>query len=309
MAHVHILAGAGTLQRRLLERTIEDARKKGYDEVRRTEGADWRALLTENRGGGLFEEKVLIVLGDADKMGQIPAALSGLLEKPGAGTIILTPCASETTVASKELLPFCSVSKATQPSPWSKERDEAIQKAAEKHGVSIMRDAVSLIKEFFDDMGEAEAEAEKLAAASLARGRRKIETSDVELLCLSDDSRVMLKLLDGICNGKALESIAALEALRRNAELLPTLSALHNRVRLALYTAAFPKEKSAFSRALGARDYAQRQAENAARLYGREKLVALVMGLVRINSNEKTGQGASWRDLDMLIIDLLSEQK
>ena len=309
MAHVHILAGSGTLQRRLLEDTLEAIRKKGCDEVRRTEGADWHALLTENRGGGLFEEKVLIVLGDADKMGQIPAALSGLLETAGASTIILAPCASETAVAPKELLPLCSVSKAAQPSPWSKERDEAIQKAAEKHGASIARGAVMLIKEFFDDMGEAEAEAEKLAAAVLAQGRRKIETSDVELLCLSDDSRVMLKLLDGICSGKAPESIAALEALRRNAELLPTLSALHNRVRLALYTSAFPKEKSAFSRALGARDYAQRQAENAARLYGRERLVAFVTGLVHINSGEKSGQGASWRDLDMLVIDLLSGRK
>ena len=309
MAHVHIIAGAGTLQRRLLERTIEDARHKGYDEVRRTEGADWSALLTENRGSGLFEEKALIVLGDADKMGQIPVALSELLETSGASTIILAPCASETALASKELLQLCSVSKAAQPTPWSKERDEAIQKAAEKHGASITRGAVMLIKEFFDDMGEAEAEAEKLAEASLAQGRRKIETSDVELLCLSDDSRVMLKLLDGICNGKALESIAALEALRRNAELLPTLSALHNRVRLALYTAAFPKEKNAFSRALGARDYAQRQAENAAHLYGKEKLVAFVTGLVRINSGEKSGQGASWRDLDLLVIDLLSDRK
>lgn len=309
MAHVHLLVASGTLQRRLIERTTDELRSRGYAEIRRTEGADWRSLLTEHRGGGLFEEPVAIVLGDADKMGQIPASASDLMEAPGAASIILVPCTSETSVVPKELLTKCSISRAAQPSPWSRERDDIIKNAAERHGVSISRDAVLLIKEFFDDLGEAESEAEKLALASLAQETKQIGLGDVEALCLSDDSRVMLKLLDGICNGRALESIRSIEGLRRNSELLPVLSALHNRVRLALYTASYPKERSAFSRALGARDYAQRQADNAAQLYGKEKLCAFVTGLVRINSNEKTGQGASWRDLDLLIIDLMADQR
>jgi hypothetical protein len=116
----------------------------------------------------------------------------------------------------------------------------------------------------------------------------------------------MLKLLDGICGGRTAECLASLEILSRNAELLPILGALHNRMRISLYAAEFPNERPMFARALGARDYALRHAERAVSLYGREKLLRFVMGLININANEKSGMGASWRDLYILVIDLMS---
>lgn len=306
MAHVHLLVGSGTLQRSLLERVAGELSKGARSEIRRVEGADWHTLLTENRGRGLFDESVVVIVDDPEKMGKIPPSMADLIEPKGASSVILVPCASEASVAAREILSLCSVSKSAQPSPWSRERDDIIKSAAERNGVRIAGDAVMLIKEFFDDVGEAEAETEKLALACSLGGRKTIEKSDVESLCLSDDSRAMLRLLDGVCNGKAMESICSLESLQKNSELLQVLFALHNRLRLALYAAAHPKEAASFSRALGARDYAQRQARTAAGIYGKERLLGFITGLARINANEKSGQGASWRDLGILLIDLLS---
>jgi DNA polymerase-3 subunit delta len=113
-------------------------------------------------------------------------------------------------------------------------------------------------------------------------------------------------LLDGICERRTRETLPLIESLRGAAELLQIVSALHNRLRCAMYMAEFPGESAAFVKAFGASPYAARLAEKAARSYGREKLLKCVAGLIRINANEKSGAGASWHDLSILIIELMS---
>ena len=132
-----------------------------------------------------------------------------------------------------------------------------------------------------------------------------ITAADVETLCLSDGSRSLLKLLDGLCSGKYADCLVSLEYLREG-ELLPLVSALYNRFRLAFYIAAFPSEKGLFLKSLAARDYAARLADGAAQLYGKAKIKNFLLGLMRINANEKSGMGASWYDLDVLVSELLS---
>ncbi|MDR3332504.1 MAG: hypothetical protein LBT08_07735 [Synergistaceae bacterium] len=310
MPHLHLLIASGSSQRRLLESTVSALAGKGYSDVRRQEGGDWRSIVTENMSGGLFDEQSVVIVEDADKLGPMPGNLATLLTPPDSSVVILLVCKSDTpSLIPKDLIHLCGVSKASEPSPWSKERDETVVGEAKKNGAAIRREAVMLLKELYEDMGELASESAKLAKFCALAGRNEITTDDVGSFCLSDGSRSMLKLLDGICNGLHSESIQALDTMSRNAELLPLLSALHNRIRLALYIAAFPKEKTAFARALGARDYAARLAETAAGKYGREKLMRFVTGLIRINSNEKSGMGASWRDLNVLVIDLMSGLK
>jgi DNA polymerase-3 subunit delta len=265
-------------------------------------------LLTENRGGGLFDEQRAVVVEGAEQLGLMPDNLAPLLEEKSAAVVILLVLKSETPViVPKELAPRCSRSKAEEPSPWSKDRDDIVRDASRKHGVTFSRDGTALIKELFEDAGELASEAEKLALFCATTCRKEVSSQDIEMFCLSDGGKSTLKLLDGICGGKVAQSLSTLEVLSRNAELLPTLSALHNRVRLALYAAMFPKERGIFSRALGARDYASRQADQAASIYGGAKLLEFVVGLIRINVNEKSGMGASWRDLGILVINLMSD--
>ena len=312
MPHLHLLIATGTAQRRLVASEIEKLTKKGYVLSSRQDGGEWGRLLTENRGGGLFSSRSIIVVEEAEKLGALPEQLVPLLEDAGASVIILIVCKSETPViVPKAHIGRCTVSKAAELSPWSRERDDIVQRAAKKHGVTVDRDALLLLKELFDDTGELEGETEKLA---LSRSYKKksdpkaggaITAADVEILCLSDGSRSLLKLLDGLCAGKYADCLVSLEYLKEG-ELLPLVSALYNRFRLAFYVASFPEEKGFFLKALGARDYAARLAEGAAGLYGKERLMVFLVGLMKINANEKSGMGASWHDLDVLVTELLS---
>jgi DNA polymerase-3 subunit delta len=307
MPHLHLITGTGTAQRRLVAKELAALAAKGYELASKRDGGEWRSLLTENRGPGLFDERSVLVVEDAEKMGLMPENLAPLLEKENASVVILLVAKSEVpAIIPKDLLARCSRSKAEEPSPWSKDRDGIVTDAARRHGVTISRENAALIKELFEDAGELASETEKAASYCAASGRREVSRDDVEALCLSDGGKSVLKLLDGICSVKAAQSLSSLDVLMKDGELLPTLSALHNRMRLAFYYSAFPLEQGRFAKALGAKDYASRQAEQAASAYGKAKLLEFMTGLLRINANEKSGMGASWRDLNILVIDLLS---
>jgi DNA polymerase-3 subunit delta len=307
MPHLHLITGTGTAQRRLVAKEIAALSAKGYELASKREGGEWRSLLTENRGPGLFDERSVLVVEDAEKMGLMPENLAPLLEKEDASVVILLVAKSEVpAIVPKDLLAKCSRSKAEEPSPWSKDRDGIVADAARRHGVMIGRESTALIKELFEDAGELASEAEKAASFCAACGRREVSRGDIEALCLSDGGKSVLKLLDGVCSGQPAQSLSSLDALIRGGELLPTLSALHNRMRLAFYYSAFPQERKCFAKALGAKDYASRQADQAAAAYGKAKLRDFMTGLIRINANEKSGTGASWRDLHILVIELLS---
>jgi DNA polymerase-3 subunit delta len=308
--HLHILSGAGASHRRLVSAELERLASLGYEDVRRQEGGDWVAILSENRGRGLWGDRSVVVVEDADRMGPMPGRLSPLLEGERANTHILLVCKSGgPALVPKEFAGLCAFAASAEPSPWSGARDGIIAAAAKRHGVSASRDAISLLKEMFDDTGELASEAEKASAVCALAGRGEISALDVREFCMSDGSRNLLKLLDGICEGRVSEAVSALGDASLHSELAPLLSALHNRFRLAMYFALFPKEKSEFASALGAKNYASKQAETAARRYGGEKLRSFVTGLMRAVSDDRSGGGASWRDLSVLVIDLLSGLK
>ena len=307
MPHLRLLIASGTARKRLLDSAVDDLAKEGCGDLRRQDGGDWHSLMTDNMGISLFGERGVVIVDDAAKLGPFPDSLAPLLSPPDSGSVILLMCESETpALIPKALMGKCSALKASEPSPWSRERDNMITDGARRNGLSIRRGAIMLIKELYEDSGEMASETEKLAVFCKMRGRGEITVQDVQSLCMSDGSRGMLKLLDGICRGAHTDVLRALDVLSRGSDLLPMLSAIHNRIRLALYIAAFPMEKEAFARALGARDYAARMAETAAGIYGRDKLVKFTAGLIRINYNEKSGLGSSWRDLSLLVINLLS---
>jgi DNA polymerase-3 subunit delta len=307
MPHLHVVSGSGAAARRLLAEVTAGLEAKGYGDIRRQEASDWGTLLTENSCRGLFEDNSLVIVEEAEKLGALPEKFASMLEGPGALTYIVLACKSENaSIVPKELAEKCSFSKNASPPPWSRERDELILKSARSQGVGISKSAVLLMKELFEDMGELASESEKVASFCSILRRNEISSSDVGDYCLSDGSRSLLKLLDSLCAARSADTIGALSELALRSELTPLLSALHNRFRIAMYFARFPAERAVFSRALGARDYAARQAETAAKKYGPERLKNFVTGLIRMTSNERSGQSAGWFDLEVLVIDLLS---
>lgn len=293
--------------RRLLAEVTAGLKAKGYGDVRRQEASDWGTLLTENSCRGLFEDNSLVIVEEAEKLGPLPEKFVPMLEGSDASAYIVLACKSESAATiPKKLADKCSFSKNATPPPWSRERDELILGIARSHGVGVSRSAVTLMKELFEDMGELASEAEKAAAFCSILGRKEISPSDVGDYCLSDGSRSLLKFLDSLCAARGADSTEALSELSLRSDLTPLLSALHNRFRIAMYFALYPAQRAVFSRALGARDYAARQAETAAKKYGAERLKNFVTGLIRMTSNERSGQSAGWLDLEVLVIDLLS---
>ena len=305
MPHLHVISGTGAALRRFLAQEKTKLESDGYDDISGSQAGDWGVLLSENSGRGLWSDRSAVIVEEAERLGPLPARFASMLEGPGSDNVILLVCKPDASIIPKDMASRCIVSKVSSPPPWSKERDEIIYGEAKKFKVGVSRAPLSMLKEMFEDIGELAAAAAMVARVCASRGGREVTEADVEELCLSDGGRNLLKLLDGLCDGNRADCMASLEDLSSRHEFQPLIAALHNRFRLAMYLAMFD-DRAGVVRALGARDYAVRKAEAAARIYGAERLGKFVTGLVRITSNDRAGRGAGWRDLSLLVIDLLS---
>lgn len=306
MPSLHLIVASGTAQRRVLEETVGALEKKGYVLSGRHEGGEWGPLLAENMSGGLFDENRLVVIEGAPLLGAMPENLIPLVEPASAVIILLVYDAEPVKLIPKEALKKCVVVRPEEFPRWPRERQAWVAALAQKMGLTMDRAAIALIVELLDDPEEIRAQ---LVSLSLLKNNSPIKKADVEELCLDDGSSSLLKLLDALCNGDALGALGSLRAISARGELFPLIAALHNRMRLALYAARYQSDGARFARALGARDYAWRQAGAAARRYGARALVDFVVGLIKINIEEKSGRGAGWFGLELLVLELLASRK
>jgi DNA polymerase-3 subunit delta len=79
-------------------------------------------------------------------------------------------------------------------------------------------------------------------------------------------------------------------------------------MRLAWYAACNPGKEDMFANVLEARNYAWRKAREASKRYGKKNITEFVMGLIRLNMEEKSGIGAGWNSLESLVISLLENK-
>lgn len=306
MPDLRLIAASGTAQRRVLEDTAAKLEKEGYVLSGRQEGGDWVSLLSENMSGGLFDEKRLIIIENAALLGPMPESLAAMVVPGSSVVVLLVYDADPGKLIPAAILKKCGVIRPEAFPRWPRERQAWVSDLARKMGLQIDRAAVSLIVELLDDPEEIRSQ---LASLSTLRKKEPINKKDIEELCLDDGSGNLLKLLDALCGGDAATALRTFRAMSRGsgtAELFPLVTALHNRMRLALYAAGYKNDGAAFARALGARDYAWRLANGAARRYGERALLAFVVGLIKLNIEEKSGRGAGWNSLELLVLDLLS---
>ncbi|MDO5562120.1 MAG: hypothetical protein Q4F74_00735, partial [Synergistaceae bacterium] len=165
---------------------------------------------------------------------------------------------------------------------------------------------ISLIVELIEDPEEIRGQMKSLSV--MKRGE-VVTAEDVNAMCLDDGSKSLLRLLDGLCNGDRIAVLKNFRSISNNGDLIPLTSALHNRMRLAWYAAVNPRESAMFAKSMGARDYAWRMAGYAAKRYGKDAVSRFVMGLIRINVDEKGGAGAGWNSLEALLIEILEKGK
>jgi DNA polymerase-3 subunit delta len=299
-----VIGAAGTSQRRLLSETLRGLQAEGFSPSGRPEEADWQELFSSLRTGGLFAAKRLFVVENALRLGPFPEELLPYVEGEGSeSALVLVFDGDYRKNLGKELLGKAVVVKAPAVPPWGARRVAWVRKAARDEGVDLDGAAAALLAEWIDDAEEIRAQLPKLALA--ARGG-PVDVGLVEALCLDEGGKSLLRLLDGLCRGREVDVLAALRILQEEPSILPVVTALHNRLRLALYQALLPPgEARRILAALKARDYATRVAGEAARRYGPEALKKAVAGLIALNAAEKLGRGRGWNGLTLLLLELL----
>lgn len=309
MPSLYLIVASGTAQRRLLRETTENFEKKGYVMSLKQEGGDWCSLLADNASLGLFDENRLIIVDDALLMGAMPEKLSFMLQKESSVVIVLVYDSDPSKLIPKSAMEKCTVLKPEEFPRWPRERQAWVRTLANKMNVNIDTGGAALIVELLDDPEEIRSQ---LLSLSLLKPKSVITASDVKSMCLDDGSKNLLRLLDGLCAKDAvsvLSSVKAMSGASKTDDLIPLLSAIHNRMRLAWYAACCRGNESMMANALGARDYAWRMAQKASTFYSASALTSFVTGIIALNIGEKSGTSAGWNELETLLITLLSDKK
>lgn len=299
-----LIVASGTSQRRLLEETVSEFRKKGYILSSSQEGGEWSSVLSDNMSVGLFDEKKLVVVDSALLMGAMSEKLSPMIDTESSVIILLVYDSDPSKLIPKEVLKKCTVLKPAEIPRWPQERQIWVANLAKTMDVNINRDGISLMVELLEDPEEIR---KQLVSLSLLKKQGRVTVEDVESLCFDDGNKNLLSLLDGLCKGEKISSLKSLHAISKKGDLIPLISALHNRMRLAWYAASNPRKEAMFAKALGARNYAWRMALMASKRYGSKDIADFVIGLIRLNIEEKSGTSAGWSSLETLVISLLTK--
>lgn len=331
MPHLILISASGTAQRRLLSKVLDDLASRGFSEPSVKSGGEWSDILTENSGGDLFEDKSATVIEEAEKLGELPERYAPMLEPPTSSSVIVllarpraraaagdddggdesaAPQEASGSIIPKPLQRLCTMIKPPQaPPPWSKERDALVRSTAAEYDAAAEQSAIALLKDSFEDMSELESETRKLAAYVRGGGRKKITADDAAALCLDDGSRDLMQFLDAVCDGRAETAMRALSELERHFDTIPLLAALCNRLRPAMYMASYGDRADQLLQAIGTSDYAARQASSAVRNYSARAITDIMVSAFRISADERSGRGAGWRDIELMMIELFAGSK
>ena len=304
MPELLMIAASGTAQRRLLEETAAELEKKGYAAAGKTEGGEWRSLLSDNMTGGLFDENRYIVVESAALLDKFPPALSSLAEKNSSVLIVLVYESKKECekFVPKNVLSQCKIIEPAEFPKWANKRIPWVINTAKSLGIPFTSDGAAMIVELLDDPEEIRAQIKSLG---MLKSGSPVSADDVRELCLDDGSKTLLRLLDGLCNGDCSGVLKSLHTMAKNSDIIPALVPIQNRMRLAWY-ASLGKDALLFKNALAAGDYAWRMASGAAKKYGRAALTDFMAAIIKINIDERSGVGESWPGLETAVITLMA---
>lgn len=120
----------------------------------------------------------------------------------------------------------------------------------------------------------------------------------------------MLVLLDGLCRGDVQAVIEALSCLRGRDEPLRILSALHKRMRIAMYLSLAQGDlKKTAETALDIKPYQGRIALEAVRIFPAGAIREFVAGMARESALGKSGLSSRWDGIELEILRLLASRR
>ena len=296
-------------QRRQLTAKIHELAEKGWPLSGKYEAntfGTWEKLFETAITPGLFAQREVIVIENAESFGKFPDGLANLIEDDNADCIMILVFSTDT----KNLKPIAKditiIEPEAQIPPWK--RKDWILSLAKEEKFRIAPDAAQVLGESIESQEELRSEVRKLAL--FAEGR-EVTLSDVENLSFDEGGKAQLLFLDGICDNKPGDVARGLKHLR-NAPLLPTLTAITNRLRPALVMSCFQgKYADEALKAAGTdpakKNYALMKSRNALKNFGAERIKRFMLGAVRLSFLEKTNRAEGWQGFELILWELMSK--
>lgn len=308
MPYFIALTGSGSAQRKLLSDCILELSGKGFESPERFSGESWQDLFDISRTGGLFEERRAVVVESADALGPLPEDLFEEVTGPESDVVFLLVMeqgASKNLPSS--LSGRISFRKPQNIPYWVDSRVQWLERESRSRRIKTTPKALHLLAEYVEDPEEMSVELDKLGLASEGG---VVDEDLVKTLTVDEGGRQMLALLDGLCRGDTKAVIEALSCLRGRDEPLRILSALHKRMRVAMYLSlALGDLRKTAETALEIKPYQGRIALEAARVFPAGSIRDFVVGMARESALGKSGMASGWDGIELEILRLLSSRR
>ena len=300
----HIIAIENSeAQRRQLSETLNSLEKKGWPLTAKYEAqtfGSWPALFENAVTPGLFAQREVIVIEEAENLKGFPPELANMLEDDKADCIMILMFGTDIKNLNPVKNQITLIKPEAQIPPWK--RKSWLITLARDEGFNISPDAAQLLADSIESQEELRSEIHKLALYSQGKD---INISDVQSLSFDEGGRAQIIFLDGVCDNNPHDVSRSLKYLRDN-PLPVTLAAITNRLRPALIISCFGDSDEAL-KATGARDYAVRKAKSALKNFGENAIKTFMAKAARLSLIDKTNHSEGWQGFELILWELMAK--
>ena len=331
-------------QRRQLSEQIKELEREGYVLSGKFEAgvhfANWQSLFEHAAARGLFYDRQIIVCEGCELLGEFPDKLIDAINAPddkNAYAAIIAAFANNSKLDDDKadnkaeeqddkesnakvkgkakskinLLKLKNVKvlkgEAEIP-PWK--RKDWLLGIAREQNIKLEPDAAALLGEFIDSQEELRAVLNNLGAYAASK-KIKVDTELVRALSFDEGSRALLTFLDGVCLAKYKDVANSLKYLKQDI-LLPVLTGLCNRLRPAVYMAAFKRDANNALNAIGQKNpnaYSVKMAKAALKTYGDRALKIFLLKAIKLSYDEKGNDATGWPGFELILWELIFSKK
>ena len=296
-------------QRRQLKSEIDRLNKSGWPLSGKYDAetfGTWDKLFESAITPGLFAERELIVVENAEILGAFPENLSAMIEDDKADTVIILVFSTDTKNLKAVAKSITLIKPEAQIPPWK--RQSWIMSLAKEQGLRISQDAANLLAESIESQEEVRSEILKLG---IYADGREITLKDAQDLSFDEGGRAMMMFLDGICACNPHDVAKAISHLNDDSPL-PIIAAVTNRLRPALILSLFQgKYADEALKAAGfdpvKKNYAINKAKSALKIYGAERIKIFMAESARLSFLEKTSRAEGWQGFESVIWSLMAK--
>ena len=290
-------------QRRQLSEVLNSLAKNGWPLTARYEAqkfGTWQMLFENAVTPGLFAQREVIVIEEAEDLKEFPVELANMLEDDKADCIMILMFSADIKNINPVKNQITLIKPEAQIPPWK--RKAWLINLAKDEGFKLSPDAAQLLVDSIASQEELRSEIHKLALYSHGRD---INISDVQSLSFDEGGRAQLIFLDGVCDNKPHDVSRSLKYLRDNPMII-TLTAITNRLRPALMLSCFRNSDEAL-KATGAKDYAVRKARAALNNFGADAIKKFMAKAARLSLLEKTNHSEGWQGFELILWELMTK--